>query len=289
MLSAQLGLLVAAVLLLGAVIGSFLNVVVYRLPIMMERSWNRECQEYLGTAEAEESAAEAEPLSLVRPGSHCPACQRPVRPWENIPLLSYLLLRGRCAGCGVRISPRYPVVEGITAVLSAVVALRFGFSVETAAALLFTWSLVALAAIDLDHRLLPDNITLPLLWVGLLLSIDGVFVPPTTAILGAAAGYGVLWLVYHLFRLATGKEGMGYGDFKLLATLGAWVGWQGLPLVILLSSVVGSVVGVVLIATLGRGRDYQIPFGPYLAAAGWITLLWGQDILDAYLGFSGVS
>lgn len=288
MIDAVPGALAMAGLLLGALVGSFLNVVAHRLPLMMERAWREECQDVLDTPADESGGAAAEPFDLLRPRSHCPACQRPVRPRENIPLVSYLLLRGRCAGCGTRISVRYPAVEAITALLSLVVVLEFGFSLQAGAALLFTWALVAASAIDLDHRLLPDSITLPLMWLGLLVSVNGTFVPPATAILGAAAGYGVLWLVFQLFRLATGKEGMGYGDFKLLAAIGAWVGWQGLPVVILLSSVVGSVVGVVLIATLGRGRDYQIPFGPYLAAAGWIGLLWGGDLLNAYLAYSGL-
>ncbi len=288
MIDAVPGALAVAGLLLGALVGSFLNVVAHRLPLMMERAWRQECQEVLDTPADESVSAAAEPFDLLRPGSHCPACRRPVRARENIPLLSYLLLRGRCAGCGTRISPRYPTVEAITALLSLVVVLEFGFSLQAAAALLFTWALVAASAIDLDHRLLPDSITLPLMWLGLLVSVNATFVPPATAILGAAAGYGVLWLVFQVFRLATGKEGMGYGDFKLLAAIGAWVGWQGLPVVILLASVVGSVAGVVLIATLGRGRDYQIPFGPYLAAAGWIGLLWGGDLLGAYLAYSGL-
>ena len=286
---AEPGVLALIGLLVGALVGSFLNVVAHRLPLMMERAWRQECQDVLDTGAAEPDTAPAEPFNLVRPRSHCPACQRPVKPVENIPVLSYLMLRGRCAGCGTRISPRYPAVEALTALLSLAVLLQFGLTLQGAAALLFTWALVAASAIDLDHRLLPDSITLPLLWLGLLLSVEGVFVAPATAIFGAAAGYGVLWLVFQLFRLVTGKEGMGYGDFKLLAALGAWVGWQGLPVVILLSSVVGSIVGVVLMAGLGRGRDYQIPFGPYLAAAGWITLLWGQDLLDAYLAYSGLS
>ncbi|MDX1698803.1 MAG: A24 family peptidase [Thiohalobacterales bacterium] len=273
--------LLAATGMLGLVVGSFLNVVIYRLPLIMERTWLRELQEHRGddtTADSGETA-----YNLITPASSCPQCGHRITALENIPVISYLFLRGRCAGCGVRIPLRYPVVETVTAVLSIIVALRFGFSVQTLAALAFTWALVPLFMIDFDHQLLPDSITLPLLWGGLLLSLPGVFTDSTSSIIGAAAGYMSLWSIYHAFRLLTGKEGMGYGDFKLLGAIGAWVGWQGLPVVVLFSSLVGAIIGIGL--TLLRGRDHTqpMPFGPFLAAAGWLTLLWGGDIIAFYL------
>ena len=221
--------------------------------------------------------------NLVIPASSCPHCQRPIRAVENIPLISYLLLRGRCAGCGTTIPRRYPSIELVTALLSAVVAMHYGFGREALAALLFTWALIPLFMIDFDHQILPDSITLPLLWAGLLLSLFGVFVDSATSIIGAAAGYLSLWSIYHLFKLLTGKEGMGYGDFKLLGAIGAWVGWQQLPVVILFSSVVGAAIGIGLILLKGRDHNQPMPFGPFLAAAGWLTLLWGQDIISLYL------
>lgn len=276
--------------LLGLVIGSFLNVVIYRLPIMMERDWRRQCAEL-----EEREIAEQPVFNLVVPPSACPDCRRRIRAYENIPVLSWLLLRGRCAGCSKPISPRYPLIELTTAILSAVIATYFGFSWETLAALLFTWTLIALTMIDYDRQWLPDNLTLPLLWAGLLLSLghgavdsQRLFVAPQSAIIGAAAGYLSLWGVFHLFRLVTGKEGMGYGDFKLLAALGAWLGWQALPLIVLLSAVVGAVVGVALIAFRRHQRGKPIPFGPFLAAAGWIALLWGDQLSSAYLAAVGL-
>lgn len=276
-------LLALATAVLGLLVGSFLNVVILRLPVMMERDWQAQCAELTGA-----SPPGGEAVSLVHPGSRCPACGHTIRPWDNIPLLGWLLLRGRCRDCGARISPRYPLIEAATALLSVVVILHFGATPAGLAALVLTWLLIALTVIDLDHQLLPDALTLPGLWLGLLISVGGVFVAPATAIVGAAAGYLSLWLVYHGFRLLTGKEGMGHGDFKLLALLGAWLGWSQLPLVILLSSLVGALVGVAMILGLGRHRDQPIPFGPYLAAAGWIALLWGEPLIDAYLGFSGL-
>ncbi|PWG65161.1 prepilin peptidase [Spiribacter halobius] len=276
-------LLAVATAVLGLLVGSFLNVVILRLPVMMERDWQAQCAELTGAP-----PPEGEAVSLVHPGSRCPACGHAIRPWDNIPLLGWLLLRGRCRDCGARISARYPLIEAVTALLSVVVILHFGATPAGLAALVLTWLLIALTVIDLDHQLLPDSLTLPGLWLGLLLSVGGVFVAPATAIVGAAAGYLTLWLVYHGFRLLTGKEGMGHGDFKLLALLGAWLGWSQLPLVILLSSLVGALVGVGMILGLGRHRDQPIPFGPYLAAAGWIALLWGEPLIDAYLGFSGL-
>lgn len=272
--------------LLGLLIGSFLNVVILRLPVMMERDW----RDQAAAAEGREPATR-EPFNLVVPRSRCPKCGTAIRVWQNIPLVSYLLLRGRCAQCGAPIGLRYPIVEAFTGLASLLVAWRFGVTPEAAAALVFTWTLIALAVIDIDHQLLPDVLTLPLLWLGLVLSLwhasmggEVLFIEPREAIIGAAAGYLSLWSVYHLFRLATGKEGMGYGDFKLLAALGAWLGWQMLPLIILLSAAVGAAVGIALMVLTRRGRDVPIPFGPYLAAAGWIALLYGQGIIDAYLG-----
>ena len=268
--------------LLGLVVGSFLNVVIHRLPLMMEREWLRQCREI----EAEEAVqgAEPAPLNLVTPASHCPACGHRIRVLENIPVASYLFLRGRCSACGAPISLRYPVVEVVSALLAVVVIWRFGTGWEAGAALLFSWALLALTVIDLDTMLLPDPITLPFVWLGLLVNLNGTFVPLADAVIGAVAGYALLWLVYHAFRLLTGKEGMGYGDFKLLAMIGAWLGWQMLPLVILLSSAVGALVGIALIAARRRQRSQPLPFGPFLAAAGWIALIGGSAIIRVYLG-----
>ena len=286
LLSSMLALWLTAVGLLSLLIGSFLNVVILRLPVMMEREWRAQAAAVEGREEEP-----GEPFNLVVPRSRCPKCGAAVRAWQNIPILSYVLLRGRCAECSTPIGLRYPVVEGFTALASVLVAWRFGVTPEALAALVFTWTLIALAVIDIDHQLLPDSLTLPLLWLGLLLSLwhetaggTVLFQTPREAIIGAAAGYLSLWSVYHLFRLATGKEGMGYGDFKLLAALGAWLGWQMLPLIILLSAAVGAVVGIALMVFARRGRDVPIPFGPYLAAAGWIALMYGREIIDAYLG-----
>lgn len=268
----------------GLLVGSFLNVVILRLPKMLERRWRRDCLEMLGQPPESESAR----LDLVYPPSTCPDCGHRIRALENIPILSYLLLKGRCASCGTRISPRYPLIEGLTAIVSAIVALRFGLSLQTLGALVLTWNLIALGCIDLDHQLLPDAVTLPLLWLGLLLSLLEVFTDPPSAILGAATGYAILWSVYQLFRLITGKEGMGYGDFKLLAATGAWLGWQMLPLVILLSSLAGAMIGLGLTLVLGRDKNIPLPFGPYLAIASWIALLWGKDLNRLYLQLSGI-
>ncbi len=271
--------LAAVSVVFGLSIGSFLNVVIHRLPIMLERAWRAECAEFVGMP-----APTFEPLSLVRPRSRCPHCARPIRAIENIPLLSYLFLKGRCPGCGKAISLRYPLIEAITGVLFGYAAWRFGFSLATVGAMLFIAAMIALACIDIDARLLPDDITLPLLWAGLLVNLNGSFATLPSAVIGAAAGYLALWSVYWLFKLATGKEGMGHGDFKLLAAIGAWLGWQLLPLIILLSSLAGAVVGVALIALADHGRNKPIPFGPYLAAAGLIALFWGQSLNRAYLG-----
>lgn len=271
----------------GLAVGSFLNVVVYRLPQMMEREWRHQCKELLA---GDDVAEHAEPLlTLVRPRSRCPSCGHKIRAIENIPVLSYLMLHGRCSSCGWRIPLRYPAVELLTGLLSLAVAWRYGLSVETIGGLLMTWGLVSLSFIDLDTQLLPDSITLPMLWTGLAFNLFDVHALLWDAVLGAICGYGILWIVYQAFRLLTGKEGMGFGDFKLLAALGAWLGWQHLPLIILLSSVLGALVGITMMLAKGHERDVPIPFGPYLAAAGWIALVWGNEIISAYLDFSTVA
>ncbi len=278
--------LVGVVFVLGLLIGSFLNVVILRLPRMLEQDWLQQARETLG----EEAPAQAPPrIGLVSPASHCPSCGHRIRPWENIPLISWLALRGRCSQCSQAIGIRYPLVELLTGILSAVVAWQFGWGLELAAGLLLTWLLIALSGIDFDTQLLPDAITLPGLWLGLALSLVPVFADPADAILGAMAGYLSLWVVYQGFRLATGKEGMGYGDFKLLALLGAWLGWSALPVIILLSALVGAVAGILMIVTLGRDRQLPIPFGPYLAGAGWLALLWEDALVGAYLRWSGLT
>jgi leader peptidase (prepilin peptidase)/N-methyltransferase len=293
-------LFAGSVFLLSLVIGSFLNVVIYRLPIMLEREWRDQAAEF--SAPIDETAAAAtwvqdvpEPFTLSTPRSACPACKAPIKAWQNIPVISWLLLRGRCASCDAPISKRYPLVELATGLFSATVAWHFGFGVPAACALLITWSLIALTGIDVDHQLLPDDITLPLMWTGLLAA---VFVAPIAgspipvsahdAVIGAAAGYGSLWLVFHIFRLITGKEGMGYGDFKLLAALGAWLGWKLLPLVILLSAATGAVLGILMIVLRGRDRAAPMPFGPYLAAAGWLAMMYGDVLVGTYLRVSGL-
>lgn len=271
-----------AVIALGLCVGSFLNVVIYRLPAIMERDWRMQCHEYLelGDAGIDEKLQQ---LSLARPGSACPHCGHNIRAWENIPVLSYVFLKGKCSSCGVAISPRYPIIELITGLLSAAVALQFGVSLETLFGLILTWTLLALTVIDYDKQLLPDDLTLPLLWLGLLISFFGVFTDIQSSLIGAMLGYMILWTVYQLFKIVTGKEGMGFGDFKLLATLGAWLGWELLPQIILLSSVVGAVTGIVMLITGVTKRQQPIPFGPYLAVAGWIALMWGDDINRLYL------
>ncbi|WP_062786352.1 prepilin peptidase [Aquitalea pelogenes] len=279
LLSANAGLLVVMALLLGLLVGSFLNVVIHRLPVMMERGWQRECDRYLGR-----DVQDAERYNLLVPASHCPGCKQDVKAWQNIPLLSYVLLRGRCAHCGISISWRYPAVELLTGLLFAAVAWRFGWGLPMLGYLLLTAVLVVLTFIDADTQLLPDDLTLPLVWAGLLFNLYTGAVPLEDAVIGAVAGYMSLWLVYWLFKLCTGKEGMGYGDFKLLAAFGAWLGWSMLPLIILLSSLVGAVVGIVLMLLSRIGRGQALPFGPYLAAAGWIALLWGKQIVSWYLG-----
>lgn len=290
---------IGVVFIFGLAIGSFLNVVIHRVPIMLERAWRGEAEQILGGVESTASAvaqpkAQA-PYNLFVPRSACPKCGTMISATQNIPVVSYLMLGGKCAQCGAKISVRYPVVELTTAVLSALVAWKFGFVWYTAAALLLTWFLIALFAIDFDTQLLPDNLTLPLLWIGLLLSLAGTIpdiglpVDTRSSLIGAAAGYLSLWTVYQLFKLLTGKEGMGYGDFKLFAALGAWLGWQMLLPIILLSALAGSILGGLVI--LVRGRDHTIPFsfGPYLATAGWIALMWGKELLGSYLRMTGLA
>ena len=302
-------LLVTSAFVFSLLVGSFLNVVIHRLPVMLDRQWREQAQEVQGpvpaatpdptdsldAADCPEPTSQPAPYNLVTPRSACPHCNAPIRAHQNIPVVSYLLLGGKCASCGAAISPRYPIVELATALLSAAVVWRFGWHWQSAAALFFTWALVALTVIDLDHQILPDIITLPLLWLGLLLSLawhaglsQPIPVDPASAIIGGAAGYLTLWSVYWAFKLLTGKEGMGYGDFKLFGAFGAWMGWQMLPLILLLSAFAGAVIGIVLIVARGRDRNIPIPFGPYLAAAGWIALMWGPQIVSGYLSVSGL-
>jgi len=278
-LHAQPALFTGLVFLFGLLVGSFLNVVIHRLPRMMEAEWHAQCAELRG-----EAPVAAAPFNLAVPRSACPQCGHQITALENIPLLSWLWLRGRCSSCRTPISVRYPLVELLTALLSAAAAWKWGVSVQTVGALLLIWTLVALAFIDLDTTLLPDSLTLPLLWLGLLFNLGGYFASLPEAVVGAMAGYLVLWSVYWLFKLATGKEGMGYGDFKLLAAIGAWLGWQMLPVTLLLSSVVGAVIGIAMIVLVKHDRRVPIPFGPYLAGGGLVALFFGADLTHAYLG-----
>jgi len=252
---------------------------------MMQRGWKQECQEFL---ELTVSAQPTETFNLALPGSHCPSCNTEIKWYQNIPVLSYLFLRGKCAHCQTSISIRYPLVEALTGILSVVVAYQLGGQIDTLFALLLTWILIALSGIDFDHQLLPDNMVLPMLWLGLFLSLFNIFTDPVSSIIGAIAGYLFLWTIYQSFKLLTGKEGMGYGDFKLLALFGAWLGWQYLPLIILLSSLVGAIVGTSLIIFVQRDKNIPIPFGPYLAIAGWIALLWGEQLNTLYLTQTGL-
>ncbi len=294
LLGASPGFFIGTCMAFGLLIGSFLNVVIYRVPVMLERQWREQCMEMAASEPSSATAGVAkapEPFNLVVPRSACPACNAPITAMQNIPVLSYLFLRGRCAGCGVKISPRYPAIETLTGVLSAAIAWKFGFGSPAVAALVLTWFLIALTFIDVDHQLLPDSLTLPLVWIGLALSLwaplgPGAPIPmdPRSSIIGAIAGYVSLWSVYHLFRLLTGKEGMGYGDFKLFAALGAWLGWKMLLPIILIAAAVGAVVGIGILALRGQNRSTPIAFGPFLAAAGWLMLMFGQQLLTSYLG-----
>jgi len=285
--------------LIGLIVGSFLNVVIHRLPLMLEREWRTQATEWLSGAATESAVAaiECQPrLTLSTPRSACPICKAPIKAWHNIPVVSWLVLRGRCAACDGRIPARYPLVELTTALLSAWVGWHFGFGASVACALLITWALIALAGIDIDHQLLPDALTLPLMWAGLLAAVvlgpSGagmeLHVSARDAIIGGAAGYSSLWLVFHGFRLLTGKEGMGYGDFKLFAALGAWLGWKMLPLILVLSAGAGAIIGVTLILLRGRDRAAPMPFGPYLAIAGWIAMMYGNELVGSYLRLSGL-
>ncbi|HJS89083.1 MAG TPA: A24 family peptidase [Steroidobacteraceae bacterium] len=287
-------LLIGSCFVLGLIVGSFLNVVIHRLPIMMERQWREQCAELeQGDLAATIPAAQAvkERYNLIVPRSACPACKAPITALQNVPVLSYLALRGRCASCGAHISLRYPIIEALTGLLSALVAWKLGFAWPTLAALVLTWFLIALAFIDIDHQLLPDSLTLPLVWLGLLFSLfapapggSPLPVDMRSSIIGAIAGYVSLWSVYHLFRLLTAKEGMGYGDFKLLAAIGAWLGWQMLLPTVLIAAGVGAVAGIALLAARGQSRSTPIAFGPFLAAAGWLMLMFGHELVTGYLG-----
>jgi len=296
LLASSPAVFVGTCLVLGLAVGSFLNVVIYRLPVMLERAWREQCRELNGeAASATLPAAAPERFNLAVPRSACPACQAPISALQNIPLISWLVLRGRCAHCGQPISVRYPLVEALSGVLCATVAWKFGFGWPALAALVLTWFLIALTFIDVDHQLLPDGLTLPLLWLGLLVSLwgpqpgaDALPVDLRSSLIGAMAGYVSLWSVYHLFRLLTGKEGMGYGDFKLFAALGAWLGWQMLLPIILVAAAVGAVVGITLLSLRGQSRATPIAFGPFLAAAGWLMLMFGQQLVAGYLGLFAV-
>ena len=265
-------------LVIGLMIGSFLNVVIHRLPKIMERDWQLQCAELRG-----EEAPEQETFNLALPRSRCPACAHPISSLQNVPIASYILLQGKCSACGTRISPRYPLIEALGGLAGAYSAWHFGFGLAGFAAMLFLWSMIALSFIDFDTQLLPDSITLPLIWAGLLLNYANTFADLGSAVIGAAAGYLTLWSVYWGFKFATGKEGMGFGDFKLLAAIGAWLGWQMLPFVVLASSLVGAIVGISLMLIAKRGRDVPIPFGPYLAVAGTVALFWGKPLTYAYM------
>ena len=278
---------IAVAFAFALIIGSFLNVVIYRLPLMMQRDWHEQCDEL--SKEPAPDLPEGK-FNLVVPRSRCPSCGAAIKAWQNIPVLSYLLLGAQCSNCQKSISVRYPLVETMTAILAAICAWHFGFGWEALMAIGLSFALVAISLIDADHQIIPDSIVIPMMWAGLIASLfhplaaaDTLFIAPQDAIVGAVAGYLSLWSVYQLFKLITGKEGMGYGDFKLLAALGAWLGWQALPTIILMSAVVGAIIGIALIVFRGRDRQIPIPFGPYLAAAGWITMLWGETIKNAYL------
>jgi leader peptidase (prepilin peptidase) / N-methyltransferase len=282
-----IGLVGAAVL--GLLVGSFLNVVIYRLPKMMERDWRAQCIEFLGEENIKDDAKKLDPPSkfnLVTPNSTCPSCGHKIKPWENIPVLSYVFLRGKCSACKTHISLRYPIIELITGILSFIAIYTFGANAIGLTCLVFTWCLIALTMIDVDTQLLPDSITLPLLWLGLIANSFGLFTTLDSAVWGAVGGYLSLFSVYWLFKILTGKEGMGFGDFKLLGALGAWLGWQMLLQIIMLSALAGAVIGVGMILIRGRDKNIPIPFGPYLAIAGWIALMWGQDINQAYINYA---
>ncbi len=283
LLQENTGFFLTLALVLGLAIGSFLNVVVFRLPRILEQGWKSECRELL-----ELEIAPEEHLSLSSPASTCPSCGHKIRAWENIPVISYLFLRGKCSSCQMSISLRYPLVEFITGLLTLFIAWQFGFTLQALGALFLTWALISMSLIDFDHQILPDNMTLPLLWLGLMFNLGAVYTDIYSSVIGAMAGYLSLWSVFWLFKLLTGKEGMGYGDFKLLALFGAWLGWQYLPQIILLSSLVGALIGIGMIIFRGRDKNIPIPFGPYLAIAGWISLIYGEEINQGYFQLAGI-
>ncbi|WP_041454328.1 prepilin peptidase [Pseudoalteromonas translucida] len=290
-MQSQLWFYLTTIGLVSLCVGSFLNVVIYRLPLMMQHEWQGECRLLLESELKGNKADESESLNstfnLVKPNSTCPKCKTAIKAWQNIPVVSWLFLKGKCASCSNPISARYPIVEAITALLSLVVAYKLGATEQALLYIAITWALVALTFIDIDHMLLPDQITLPLVWLALIAAVLGYTVTPTDAIIGAACGYLSLWSVFWLFKLLTGKEGMGYGDFKLLAVFGALLGWQSLLTIILLSSVVGAIIGIALLTIQGKDKATPIPFGPYLAIAGWITMLWGEQLQTSYFNLIG--
>ncbi|WP_350546190.1 A24 family peptidase [Pseudoalteromonas sp. 5-MNA-CIBAN-0065] len=290
-MQSQLWFYLTTIGLVSLCVGSFLNVVIYRLPLMMQREWQGECRLLLESELKSNKADESESLNstfnLIKPNSTCPKCKTAIKAWQNIPVVSWLFLKGKCASCSNPISARYPIVEAITALLSLVVAYKLGVTEQALLYIAITWALVALTFIDIDHMLLPDQITLPLVWLALIAAVLGYTVTPTDAIIGAASGYLSLWSVFWLFKLLTGKEGMGYGDFKLLAVFGALLGWQSLLTIILLSSVVGAIIGIALLTIQGKDKATPIPFGPYLAIAGWITMLWGEQLQASYFNLIG--
>jgi len=280
-------LFVSAVGFITLLFGSFLNVVISRLPAALQKEWRRQCEDFL----AEDSYEEHESftlLGLFTPCSHCPHCKTPIKPYDNIPLLSYIILRGKCRSCHTHISLQYPIIEALTAVLCMIVAWNFGVTWQTVAGCFLTCVLIVQSGIDLEHKIIPDEITLPTLWLGIIISIWGIYATSTAAIIGAVAGYTILWVIYWVFYWITKKEGMGYGDFKLLAMLGAWLGWQALPLIVLFSSIMGSIIGVCTLLLLHKKRNFRIPFGPFLALAGWIALLWGPAINNWYAHYAGI-
>ncbi len=270
---------VISMALLGLIVGSFLNVVIYRLPLMMKQDWHEQCCDLLEI----KNENEKNQVNLFTPSSNCPACHHKITALENIPVISYLCLKGRCKSCKTKISLQYPLVELLTGLTTAYVAWHFGFSLQTLFAVFLTWALICLSIIDLKHSLLPDDITLPFIWLGLACSIFGLFTDIYSSLIGVMLGYSILWLIFMSFKIVTGKEGMGYGDFKLLALFGAWFGWQFLPLIILLSSIAASLIGIAMIVFKGRDKAAAFPFGPYLAIAGWITLIWGDKLMGVYL------
>lgn len=282
-----------SVAVLGLIVGSFLNVVIVRLPVMLQQDWFKQCKEFLSenyqiNVQAKDNSGQST-YNLIKPASQCPSCQTSIKPYDNIPVFSYLLLRGKCRTCQAAIPLRYPIIEALTALISVLTAYHFGFTLTLLPALIFTWGLITLTVIDLDQQLLPDDITLPFLWLGLLVNIQGMFCPLPEAILGASLGYLTLWSFYWLFKILTGKEGMGYGDFKLLAMMGAWIGFKGLLPIILISSMLGAIIGIGLILLRRHQKGTPIPFGPFLAGAGWIVFLYGDKIINYYLQYSGMA